>query len=56
METADALSNHQKQAEAYGSIITPLIEKLGVPCTELEGIVDNELWPLPKFQELLFTR
>ena len=56
MDRADSLGSHQKQAEAYGSIITPLIENLGVPCTELEGIVDNELWPLPKFQELLFTR
>lgn len=56
MAKADSTGSHQKQAEAYGKIVTPLIEKLGESCTELEGIVDNELWPLPKFQELLFTR
>ncbi|MBM71591.1 MAG: glutamine synthetase type III [Crocinitomicaceae bacterium] len=56
MDKANSASSHQKQAEAYGKIVTPLIEELGVSCTVLEGIIDNELWPLPKFTELLFTR
>ena len=56
MEKANSISSHQKQAEAYGNIVTPLIEELGVSCTALEGLIDNELWPLPKFTELLFTR
>ena len=56
MDKANSASSHQKQAEAYGKIVTPLIEELGVSCTALEGIIDNELWPLPKFTELLFTR
>ena len=56
MAKADGMKSHQKQAEAYGNIITPLIEELAVSCTALEGLIDNELWPLPKFTELLFTR
>ena len=56
MNKADNINSHQKQAEAYGKIITPLIEELGTSCTALEGIIDNEIWPLPKFTELLFTR
>ena len=56
MDKANALKSHQKQAEAYGKIVTPLIEELGESCTALEGIIDNEIWPLPKFSELLFTR
>ena len=56
MDKANALKSHQKQAEAYGKIVTPLIEELGESCTALEGIIDNEIWPLPKFTELLFTR
>ena len=56
MDKANSASSHQKQAEAYGKVVTPLIEELGVSCTALEGIIDNELWPLPKFTELLFTR
>ena len=56
MDNANALKSHQKQAEAYGKIVTPLIEGLGESCTALEDIIDNEIWPLPKFTELLFTR
>ncbi len=43
-------------AEGYGEIITPITEELGEICTKMEGLIDNEIWPLPKFQELLFTR
>ena len=48
--------NPHKIAEGYGAVIMPLIEELGEICTQLEGLIDNELWPLPKFHELLFTR
>ena len=48
--------NHHKIADGYGTVIMPLIEELGNICTQLEGLIDNELWPLPKFHELLFTR
>ncbi len=56
MDKANAMKSHQKQAEIYGNIITPLIEELAESCTALERIIDNEIWPLPKFTELLFTR
>ena len=56
MDKANALKSHQKQAEAYGKVVTPLIDELGESCTALEGMIDNELWPIPKFTELLFTR
>ena len=45
-----------KRAEKYGSVVTPLIEEVGNHCARLERLVDNEIWPLPKFQEMLFTR
>ena len=45
-----------KRAVKYGSVVTPLIEEVGTLCARLEQLVDNELWPLPKFQEMLFTR
>ena len=48
--------NPHKIADGYGQVIMPLIEELGDTCTQLEGLIDNEIWPLPKFQELLFTR
>ena len=52
----DSRNSHHKIAKGYGGVITPLIEALGDVCTQLEGLIDNELWPLPKFHELLFTR
>ncbi|MAU76749.1 MAG: glutamine synthetase type III [Crocinitomicaceae bacterium] len=48
--------NPHKIADGYAHVVMPLIEELGDICTQLEGLIDNELWPLPKFQELLFTR
>ena len=45
-----------KRAVKYGSVVTPLIEEVGSNCARLEQLVDNEIWPLPKFQEMLFTR
>ena len=45
-----------KRAVKYGSVVTPLIEEVGSHCARLEQLVDNEIWPLPKFQEMLFTR
>ncbi|MEC8113844.1 MAG: glutamine synthetase III [Bacteroidota bacterium] len=44
------------RAVKYGSVVTPLIEAVGEHCATLERLVDNEIWPLPKFQEMLFTR
>ena len=45
-----------KRAAKYGDVVTPLIEEVGQHCARLEQMVDNEIWPLPKFQEMLFTR
>ena len=45
-----------ERAVKYGSVVTPLIEEVGEHCARLEQTVDNEIWPLPKFQEMLFTR
>ena len=56
LDKANSLKTQQQKSESYGIDVTPLIEKLGASCTSLEGLIDNELWPLPKFQELLFTR
>ena len=55
-EKVNARKSTEKVAEGYGDIISPLTEELGEICTKMEGLIDNEIWPLPKFQELLFTR
>jgi glutamine synthetase len=50
------IEDFAKRATKYGSVVTPLIEEVGGHCAHLEQLVDNEIWPLPKFQEMLFTR
>ncbi len=55
-EKVNARKTTEKIAEGYGDIISPLTDELGEICTKMEGLIDNEIWPLPKFQDLLFTR
>jgi glutamine synthetase len=55
-EKVNARKTTEKIADGYGNIIFPITEELGEICTKMEGLIDNEIWPLPKFQELLFTR
>ena len=52
----DEIEDFAKRATKYGSVVTPLIAEVGVHCARLEQLVDDEIWPLPKFQEMLFTR
>lgn len=46
----------QKQAEAYCNDVKPRFEKIREGSDALEMLVDDELWPLTKYRELLFTK
>lgn len=46
----------QKQAEAYCNDVKPKFDKIRVASDALEMMVDDELWPMTKYRELLFTR
>ena len=46
----------QKSADAYCNKVKPYFEKIRYHCDKLEMMVDDELWPLAKYRELLFTR
>ena len=41
---------------AYESKVKPFLNEIRTHIDKLELVVDNELWPLPKYRELLFTR
>ena len=45
-----------EKAEAYSIKVRPFLEDIRSHIDELELIVDDELWPLPKYRELLFVR
>ena len=53
---ANAIEDTYKMALAYESKVKPYMEDIRIHIDKLELIVDNEIWPLPKYRELLFTR
>ena len=53
---ANALTDAQEMAEAYCNKVKPYFEIIRNHCDKLELLVDNELWTLTKYRELLFTK
>jgi glutamine synthetase len=53
---ANVISESIKKAETYCNKVRPLFDEIRYNCDKLELLIDDELWPLPKYRELLFTR
>ncbi len=53
---ANELSNSVEAAEAYCNKVKPFLEDIRYHCDKLELLIDDELWPLTKYRELLFTK
>jgi glutamine synthetase len=53
---ANIIEDNYKRAIAYESNVKPYLEEIRGHIDKLELVVDNEMWPLPKYRELLFTR
>ena len=51
---ANRIKDGRERAIAYHDTVAPLIEKIRYHVDHLELIVDDELWPLPKYREMLF--
>ena len=41
---------------AYHDTVLPLFDKIRYHIDKLELYIDDEMWPLPKYRELLFIR
>jgi glutamine synthetase len=50
------LTNVLKQALLYSDKVRPLMDEIRDITDGLEAIVDDELWPLPKYREMLFSK
>ena len=46
----------QKAAEAYCNKVKPYFDDIRYHCDKLEIMIDDELWTLTKYREMLFTR
>ncbi|MEA4839705.1 MAG: glutamine synthetase III [Bacteroidales bacterium] len=55
-KVANKIDNEREKAVAYHDTISPYFSKIRYHIDKLELIVDNEIWPLPKYRELLFIR
>jgi glutamine synthetase len=53
---ANVVEDTYKKALAYERKVKPYLDKIRYHIDKLELVVDNEIWPLPKYRELLFTR
>lgn len=52
----NAIENEQEKAVAYSHQVFPLLDQIRYHVDKLELVVDNQLWTLPKYRELLFIR
>jgi len=54
-KVANVIEDAKKKANAYSKSVAPFLDEIRYHIDKLELIVDDEIWPLPKFRELLFT-
>lgn len=55
-KAANRIENERDKAIAYHDNVVPAMETIRRHIDKLELMVDNEMWPLPKYRELLFIR
>ena len=55
-KVANVIESEKEKAYAYEGTVKPYLDEIRYHIDKLELIVDNELWPLPKYRELLFVR
>ena len=53
---ANKIENEREKAIAYHDNISPMLEEIRYHIDKLELIVDDQMWTLPKYRELLFIR
>ncbi len=53
---ANRIESERDKAIAYHDTVLPKMENIRYHIDKLELMVDNEIWPLPKYRELLFVR
>jgi glutamine synthetase len=55
-KVANRIQDGEEKAFAYCNRVKPYFDKIRYHVDKLELLVDDELWPLPKYRELLFIR
>ena len=55
-KVANKIETEREKAIAYHDNVFPLFDEIRYHIDKLELMVDDEIWPLPKYRELLFIR
>ena len=55
-KVANKIESEREKAVVYHDKIVPMLEEIRYHIDKLELIVDNQMWTLPKYRELLFIR
>ena len=55
-KVANRITNDLEQAMAYNDSVKAYFEEIRDHVDKLEMLVDDEMWPLPKYRELLFIK
>ncbi|MGN0228616.1 MAG: glutamine synthetase type III, partial [Muribaculaceae bacterium] len=55
-KVANRITSEREKAIAYHDNVLPLFDVIRYHVDKLELMIDDEIWPLPKYRELLFIR
>jgi glutamine synthetase len=55
-DRANTFEDDSEKANAYRDRVVPYLDRIRVLVDDPEMIVDDEMWPLPKYREPLFIR
>jgi glutamine synthetase len=55
-KVANIITDEREKAIAYHDTVASMLDEIRYHIDKLELIVDNEMWTLPKYRELLFIR
>ena len=55
-KVANKIESEREKAIAYHDTVEPLMDKIRYEIDKLESKVDDEVWTLPKYREMLFIR
>ena len=53
---ANHITDQRERANAFHDTVVPIMEEIRKHVDELEMWIDDQLWTLPKYRELLFIR
>jgi glutamine synthetase len=52
-KVCNKIEENAPKAKAYCDQVVPFFDKIRYHADKLEQLVDNQLWPLPKYREIL---